>query len=191
MQTAALPRAAANTPVDGSNFSFARWIPIPDDIISMAVTETKIETVRLKINALERLRILGDPAITVLPLARYRSCLNATTVKTKNHIKDCRPSQPSSTATSPHGVSLRPLTSSAALLNGYHGSALANQTRETNATRLRLFLNPIRSEVQNPIALPAIDTWLAFLVRPRAHIDLRPTHTTAPWCEYLTRIRDR
>ena len=101
---------------------------MPGDTISVAVTETKTETVRLKINALERLRILGDATIMVIPLARYRSCPNATIVKTRNHIKDCQLSQSSSTATSPHGASLGTLTSSTTLLNGYPGSVLANQT---------------------------------------------------------------
>ena len=92
MQTAALPRAAANTPVDGSNFSFARWIPIPDDIISMAVTETKIETVRLKINALEMLRLLGITAITVISLARYYLFPSITVIKPQK-IKSYLPVQ--------------------------------------------------------------------------------------------------
>lgn len=41
-------------------------------IIATVVTAFNvIEAVRLKINALEMLRILGDAAITVNPLARY------------------------------------------------------------------------------------------------------------------------
>jgi hypothetical protein len=84
-------------------------------------------SVRLKINALEMLRILGDAAITVIPLARYHfsSILDSHYHQNK---KPYRSYQSSSTATSPHGASLETLTSSAALSNGYRGSVLANQT---------------------------------------------------------------
>lgn len=149
---------------------------------------TSIETARLKINALERLRILGNAAITVIPLARYHSCLIATIIRTIKPYQDC---QPSSTAASPHGMLF--------LVNSYiiiHSPAErlsrirlgeSNVRNKRNATPAVPETNAIRS--QNPSSSPGIDTWLAFLVRLYARIDLRHTHTTASWCEDLTRIR--